>query len=158
MSRSIQHLIVASLLVLIPSVATRAHADAKVLGPMVCHAAAPFLDQTLEYRVGGITNNSGGAVQIVCSLMRDTVSNTNGLRDLEVAVTDPTGSFSCDAVSEDRNGEPVKVVHRSISGTGNKVLDWSSSLNVSVNRGHYSVSCFLPDKASLHSIYYDENS
>lgn len=154
--RSLQQVSLVAVLLLLPSF-TPARADNKLVGPVACRPAGTET-AGLQYRVGGVTNVSGAAMDVVCTLIRDTVSNTNGLRDLEVAVTDPAGSLLCDAVSENRAGDPLKIVRRSISGTGSKILDWGSSLNLSVNRGHYSLNCFLPNNATIHSIYYDENS
>ena len=139
----------------------RAHAQAatSVLGPTICVRAGTPGSSGLEYTSTGVTNLTGGQTDVICSLFRDNTTNTNGMQDLEVSVTDPSpapGGVICEASSWDRNGLIKKKASRSNTVTGNQVLDWGGSVNVSVSRGFYSMRCTLPAGATLRSIFYTE--
>jgi hypothetical protein len=139
----------------------RATAASSVLGPTVCLRVGLNGGQAvgIEYTTAGVQNISGAPVDILCTLFRDNTTNTNGMQDLELAITDPStaaGGFICDAVSQDRTGNAKKVVRRTNTGVGNQVLDWGGSVNVSVSKGHYAVRCTVPNGATLRSIYYLE--
>src|SRR5207244_1286464 len=84
-------------------------ADGKVVSPSACHPAGN-VTTGLTYGAGHVTNTSSANIHIVCPIVRDTVSNGNGLANVEVAVTDKTGTISCDAVSVDRTGGIVASI------------------------------------------------
>jgi hypothetical protein len=130
-------------------------AGAKVVAPAQCRLLGGGTSG-LTYGAGHVTNTSGAAAAVVCAIVRDNTSNTNGLRDAEVAVTDATGTMTCSAVAVDRAGNLLKSVGLTIPGTGSRIIDFGSSLNLSVSRGHYQVTCNLPNNARIHSVYYDE--
>jgi hypothetical protein len=136
-----------------------AQAASSVLGPTVCVRATSNGNGGLEYTTAGVSNISGAPLDIVCSLFRDNTSNTNGMQALEMAIHDPSaapGGFICDAVSQDRVGNATKVVRRTNTGVGNRILSWGSSVNVSVSRGHYAIRCTVPNGGTIRSIYYLE--
>jgi hypothetical protein len=138
-----------------------AGAATSVLGPTVCVPTGPSGSAGFEYFGFGVRNETGAQHDILCTLFRDNTTNTNGMQDLEVAVKiDPgfPGTITCDAATYDRNGNPVKVVRRTTStaNANGVVLDWGSSLNLSVSKGHYVVRCTLPDQALIRSIFYLE--
>jgi hypothetical protein len=135
--------------------ASQARADGKVISPSSCRLAGGGTTG-LSYGAGHVTNTSGASAAIVCPVFRDTVSNSNGLLDLEVAVGDSTGTISCDALALDRAGNITKSVTRRTPGTGAQVIDFAATLNASSNRGHYSVICQVPNGSRIHSLFYDE--
>jgi hypothetical protein len=130
-------------------------ADAKVIGPTNC-AGQNSDPLGLEFTTNAVTNLTGGAFTIECSIDRDNTGNTNGLSDLEIAVTVPLGRLACDAFSFDRAGNLLKMVSREANGQGTQILDFGSSLNVSANKGHFAVSCFADHGTKIHAIYYNE--
>jgi hypothetical protein len=155
-------LILASLLVTGVLPLTHARAASTTLGPTVCvRAGVNGLSGTgLIYDYNGVTvatGTGGGPVDIVCTLFRDNTSNSNGMQDLEMSVFDPTtGSIFCDAMSLDRKGIQKKISRRQTSVTGESVLDWGGSVNVSVSKGFYSIRCQVPNGGAIRSIYYVE--
>ena len=130
-------------------------AGAKVVSPAACRLLGGGTSG-LTYGAGHVTNTSGASASVVCPIVRDNTSNTTGLRDAEVAVTDATGTMSCAAVSVDRAGNILKSVGVTIPGTGSRIIDFGSSMNLGVSRGHYQVTCNVPNGAKIHSVYYDE--
>jgi hypothetical protein len=131
-------------------------ADGKIMGPTDCQLAGDAGGR-LTYLVGGVTNSSGINRDVVCEVQRDNTTNTNGVSDLEMAVSDPTtGSFFCDAVSVDRDGVLLKVVRRQSTRQGAQVLDWGNSLNVGKSKGHYAITCTVPANGIIHSIFVNE--
>src|SRR5690349_21426617 len=82
------------------------HAASSVVGSTVCVRAdvVGASGSGLVYTTYGVNNVSGLSVDVVCTLFRDNTSNTNGLQDLELSITDPSsgpGGFICDAISLD---------------------------------------------------------
>ena len=130
-------------------------AGAKVVSPGACRLLGGGTTG-LTYGAGHVTNSSGATANVVCPIVRDNTSNTTGLRDAEVAVTDATGTMSCSAVSVDRAGTILKSVGVTIPGTGSRIIDFGSSMNLGVSRGHYQVTCSVPNGGKIHSVYYDE--
>jgi hypothetical protein len=133
----------------------RAQAASTVLGATVCLRAAGQLGN-VEYNSAGLKNTSGTSMLVVCTLFRDNTVNTNGMQDLEVAINDPVGGTECKAISSDRQGNQKKVVTKTNGATGNVVIDFGSSLNVSVAKGYYTVQCQIPDQAIIRTIFYVE--
>jgi hypothetical protein len=137
----------------------RLRAATTVLGPTVCLRANSNGLGGFEYISSGVTNISGAPADIVCGLFRDNTTNTNGMQDIELAISDPSaapGGFVCDAITQDRTGSAKKVVRRTSTAVGNSVLDWGSSVNVSVAKGHYAIRCTVPNGGTIRSIYYLE--
>jgi hypothetical protein len=132
-------------------------ADGKIVSPSACHPAGSAVTG-LTYGAGHVTNSSSGNIDIVCPIVRDTVSNGNGLSDVEVAVTDPTGTMSCEALAVDRAGNILKSAPKTTPGTGPQIIDFAATLNVSANKGHYAVICHTPAGARIHSVYYEEGA
>jgi hypothetical protein len=138
----------------------QATAATSVLGPTVCVRANSNGNGGLEYTSAGVANTSGASLDVVCSLFRDNTTNTNGMQDLELAITDPTstapGGFICDGITQDRTGSATKVIRRTSTKLGNSILDWGGSVNVSVAKGHYAIRCTVPNGGIIRSIFYQE--
>ena len=131
-------------------------ADGKILGTTDCQLSGDAGGR-LTYLVGGVTNSSGINRDVICGVVRDNTTNTNGISDLEMAVSDPTtGSFFCDAISADRNGNLLKVVRRTSTHSGPQILDWGNTLNVGGNKGHYAITCTVPANGVIHSVFVNE--
>ena len=132
--------------------------DGKIGGPTACQLGASVSGARLAYASSGVTNVSGVNVGVVCALVRDNTTNTNGLSDLEMVVTAPAGggNFDCTALAEDRNGNPVIAVHRTTTSAGTKVLDWGGSITVSASKGYYIVSCDVPANGIIRSVFHNE--
>jgi hypothetical protein len=131
-------------------------ADGKIMFANECQLAGDAGGR-LTYLVGGVTNSSGINRDVVCGIVRDNTTNTNGLSDLEMSVTDPTtGSFFCDAISADRTGNLLKVVRRTSTRMGVQTLDWGASLNVSSSKGHYAITCTVPANGIIHNVFANE--
>jgi hypothetical protein len=132
--------------------------DGKIAGPTSCQLGASVAGARLAYATSGVTNVSGINVNVVCSLVRDNTTNTNGLSDLEMVVTAPAGggNFDCTALAEDRNGNPVLAVHRMTSRSGAQVLDWGGSITVSASKGYYIINCDTPAGGVIHSVFHNE--
>jgi hypothetical protein len=140
---------------------SHAQAASTVLGSTVCVRAEVVgaAGSGLEYTSGGVNNISGANVDVICALFRDNTSNTNGMQDLELSITDPSsgpGGFSCDAISLDHKGLIKKIVTRKNTVVGDSVLNWGSTLNVSVSKGSYAIHCSMPNGAWIRSMYYVE--
>jgi hypothetical protein len=130
--------------------------DGKVIGATYC-AAENNDPLGFQFASNGATNVSGGSLDLVCSLPRDNTTNTNGLSDLQIVVTDPTGHMSCVVFAYDANDNVFTAVEAQpdlIVGT--KIFDFGSSLGFSVAKGHYEVRCTLDNNAILHSILVNE--
>ncbi len=132
-----------------------ARADSTVLAPSACRPAGTIATG-LTYGMGHVTNTSGALLGVVCPLVRNTTFNSTGLRDLEIAITDSTGTASCDVAAVDRAGNLLQIITRVTPGTGHRIIDFGWALTTSVDRGHFQVICRLPPNARIHSIYYDE--
>jgi hypothetical protein len=129
--------------------------DEKVLNTASCqmefNSTAPYF-----YHVSGLATGDTGAL-FFCALQRDNTTNTNGLEDLEVQTSSSaSGVVDCEATSYDLNNNIlVDKIVVAPSGTG-KTIDFGSTVNVSVAKGHYEVSCFVPPLAVIHTIFYKE--
>jgi hypothetical protein len=132
-------------------------ADGKIVSPSACHPTGS-VTTGLTYGAGHVTNNTGGNIDIICPIVRDVVTNGNGLTDLEIAVSDNSGTLSCEALSVDRTGAIGQSVPRSIPAAGHQIIDFGAALNTSSNKGHYAVICHTPAGAAIHSVYYEEGS
>jgi hypothetical protein len=132
--------------------------DGKIAGPTSCQLGASVAGARLSYLTSGVTNVSGINVNVVCALVRDNTTNTNGLQDLEMSVTAPAGggNFDCTLLSEDRQGNPVLAVHRTTTRPGAQVLDWAGSITVSTSKGYYILNCDVPNNGTIHSIFHNE--
>jgi hypothetical protein len=131
--------------------------DGKIAGPTACQLGASTAGARLSYNTSGVTNVSTVNVNVVCTLVRDNTTNTNGLSDLEMVVTAPAaGNFDCTALAEDRGGNPVLAVHRMSDRTGTQVLDWGASITVSASKGYYVVNCDVPVNGVIRSIFHNE--
>ena len=132
-------------------------ADGKMLGAQICELGPAAAGTFLRHNLDGI-EMAGASGTVVCTMVRDNVTNTNGLSDVELTVFDPSagGSVVCDLVAQDRNGSPLKIVRRSSTRNGVQTLDWGGSMNLSASKGTYSFICNLPPGARLSSIYFNE--
>ena len=121
--------------------------------------------------VGAITTNTAGLgpdpyISVVCGLVRDFTTNTNGLVDLRVNVFDanPNGAVACAASSMSADGSMGYSIVGVGSGTpfagGYKQLVFSgtSSLNQSWAGGTYELECIISPGTRIVSAYYVEQS
>src|SRR4051812_45503140 len=116
---------------------SHAQAANTVLGSTVCVRAdvVGASGSGLVYTTYGVNNISGASADVVCTLFRDNTTNTTGMSDLELSITDPStvaGTFTCDAISLDRKGLTKKIVNRKNTAIGDTVLDWGATVNISV--------------------------
>jgi hypothetical protein len=132
--------------------------DGKIAGPTACQLGASIAGARLAYATSGVTNVTGVNVNVVCALVRDNTLNTNGLSDLEMVVTAPTGggNFDCTILAEDRGGNPLIAVHRTTTTPGTHVLDWGGSVTVSGSKGYYIINCDVPANGIIRSIFHNE--
>jgi hypothetical protein len=160
MTRSIQRRIITTILAAGAVLALPGSSrglDGKIAGPTACQLGAATAGARLLYNTSGVTNASTVNVNVVCTLVRDNTTNTNGLADLEMVVTAPgAGNFDCTALAEDRNGSPVLAVHRMSNRAGTQVLDWGSSITVSASKGYYVINCDVPVNGVIRSIFHNE--
>lgn len=125
-----------------------------------------FYDST-----GAITTNTAGAdvdlsIYVVCGLVRDFTTNTNGLVDLRVNVFDanPNGDVHCGASSYGPDGTTGFSVGSVGSGTafagGYTQLVFASpiQLNQSWSGGTYEIECAISPGTRIVSVYYIEQS
>src|SRR5688572_698594 len=106
-----------------------ARAATSVLGPTSCVRLGANGSSGLEYTSDGVKNVVGMPVNVVCSLFRDNTTNTDGMQDLEVSISDPNplpGILTCTAYSFDRQGVIKKQLEKKATTRGNVILDWGS--------------------------------
>jgi hypothetical protein len=128
--------------------------DAKVVGSSNCLPWKPHAFNW-EWSGTGLINEVGTS-PVTCGLDRINPNNTNGLQSVKVSVFDPTGTMTCSAESYDRFGVLKQRKTKPTPGTGAQVIDFGNTLNTSVAKGYYTVSCNVPEFAQIHSIYYRE--
>jgi hypothetical protein len=132
-------------------------ADAKVTGASVCRRLGGVQQFGLQYTSNGVQNITGSSADLICNLPRDNTGNTNGLSDLEVTIRNfTTGGSSCDALSIDRNGNPMQIVRKDSTRLGSETLDFGAGLSVSANKGGYLVVCHLTNGSMINSVYTNE--
>lgn len=92
---------------------------------------------------------------IVCPLNRFNVTNTNGIRNVEITVDNRSGAMSCSVASQDRFGGYIRSITRT-PAPGRQILSWGNSVNASVAYGSYSALCFLGSGDGIHTLRLDE--
>lgn len=92
---------------------------------------------------------------IVCPLDRRNVTNTNGIRNVEIALTNRSGGMWCSVSSQDRFGGYVRRVTRTPM-LGRRLVSWGSTVNASTAYGSYSVFCVLGSGDTIHTIRLSE--
>ena len=135
--------------------ASAVSADSKVLPASAC--------QTNSDAFNRLTRNTttigviAGQNNMVCSLVRDNMTNTNGLSALRFRVSkaDST-SRTCTAYAVDGYGNVLKSVSRTVSGSGIKNFDFGNTLNVSSSTAVYNVQCGLGLNDIGLNLYYNE--
>src|SRR5690606_2286532 len=90
---------------------------------------------------------------VFCPVTKDNTVSTAGLDDLEVSVSNTSGTMYCQAFSLDRYGSGLdsKIVYPA-SGS-NKIINFGADINVSDSRGSYTIFCYLGAGDRIHSIY-----
>jgi hypothetical protein len=106
-----------------------------------------FYDQSKPWRL------------LVCGIDRFNLTNTDGLRDLDVRVHNgnlDARELNCEAMSLRPDGTIVKSVHLAHTFTGYYRMDWNGALNASVAYGSYVVQCALPPQVVVNNILQRE--
>lgn len=98
---------------------------------------------------------TGSARYIVCPLTRLNVTNTNGIRNVEITVDNRSGAMSCSIASQDRFGGYIRSVNRT-PALGRQTLSWGNSVYASVAYGSYSALCFLGMGDVIYTLRLDE--
>lgn len=96
---------------------------------------------------------------IVCGIDRFNLTNTTGLRDLDIRLRGPglsTVSVNCEVRSSRPDGTIVKAVNQTNTFSGAHRLDFNGALDMSVAYGAYSVECTLPPLTTLNNILQRE--
>lgn len=176
MIKKLFRLVLATMLVALGTVPALA-VDSKSISASACigqtngwFAPAPGTTTYSQWQYGGIDGYilAGGSpgstswTYVNCPLLRDDISNTNGLANLSIAVWDHTASdyVSCTATASDLTttmGYTYGPVATTTAFNGGVQL---LSLNVlqSFNGGAYSVTCRLPHgQSGIRNINYAEH-
>jgi hypothetical protein len=114
-------------------------------------------------------------VLVQCNVPRNLPLSTAGLSDLELRFRslvqfDVPRSITCYAISQRTDGTIAAMATRTISMAGNytdptknpskmstyATMDFGNSINLSVAKGLYAVSCYLPSDVGLLSVYSSE--
>jgi len=150
----------------LPSPVTAAPRE-HVLSWAACKSASGF-QNSVSFADGGLhyvgpNNPEGPYSVIVCSIVRDNVSTTNGLAALEVLYTSRStvagDQLLCQLTSfTDRwkANTPTTSISK-IGPIGAKQVLSFGALAKSIDRGKYELLCELPSDTTIFSIYYKEN-
>lgn len=151
--------------------------DTKVYSPGMCHPVPvswTFTPNTLiPFRWYGSSlaaelGTQGPSLNVTahCPIVRDVVSNTDGLTNITVYGYDnsTTGQVSCSVVSSSADG--VQTFSTTSLGTGiaavsmngSTALNFGSNMNHSFNGGHYDVLCTVTGACSISGITYVEKA
>jgi hypothetical protein len=104
---------------------------------------------------------------LLCGIDRFNLTNTNGLRDLDIrlyrsSAPDANGDLTqdtettCQAFSIRPDGSVSAQVDQTTRGQGPYRMDWNGALNMSVPYGSYSVLCLMPKNTRLINILQRE--
>jgi hypothetical protein len=147
---------IAFVMVTLTGLPSRTHALAKTMPGSSCQA----MDESVTPGLGrGATDiGSGGTAYVaVCSLIRDNTTNTNGLVALQVRVDKgDTSSRQCTATVHDGYGSITKSVVRSVSGSGVRAFDWTTTVNTSSASAYYTITCALGGNDLIKTLSWDE--
>lgn len=152
--------------------------DTKVYSPGMCHPVPvswTFTPNTqIPFRWYGTSfaaelgtgTSSPLAITAHCPIVRDVVSNLDGLSSITVYGYDnsSTGQVSCSVLSSSPDG--VQTFSTTSLGTGiafvgtanSTALNFGSSMNHSFNGGHYDVLCNVTGACSISGIVYVEKN
>jgi hypothetical protein len=151
--------------------------DTKVYSPGMCHPVpvswtfTPNVDVPFRWFGSTYAAELGPqgpvlAVTTHCPIVRDVVSNTNGLSNITVYVFDnsTTGQVSCSVVSASADGVQTFSTTTLATGiaakstNGSTALNFGSNMNHSFNGGHYDVLCSVTGAGSISGITYVEKN
>ena len=124
--------------------------DAKILHGTACTASSP---SAAVYFTTDSAYTTTSSAFVFCPVIKDNTTTTAGLADLEVSVSNASGSMYCTAFSLDRYGNTLDSSTVYAANGSDKVINFGSAINVSDSRGGYSVFCYLGAGDRLHSIY-----
>ena len=119
-------------------------------------------DEMANYFPSGWFNQEEGSDRIVvCGVDRFNITNTTGLRDLDVRLkssADQAELVSCTAESIRPDGSLVKsvAIHAMVPAGATHRVDFNGALDQSVAYGAYVVSCALPRFMTLINILQRE--
>lgn len=149
--------------------------DTKVYSPGMCHPvpiswtftpntqlAFRWYGSSLAAELGTAATNPP-AVTAHCPIVRDVVSNTDGLSNITVYAFDnsPTGQVSCSVWSASPDGVQTFSTTSLATGSafmGSTALNFGSNMNHSFNGGHYNVVCGITGACSVSGITYVEKA
>lgn len=105
-----------------------------------------YYEHSLENR-----NRPEQVTQVVCPIVRENTTNTNGTVSVEIFVTNVAGQhLSCQLYSYDMYDTLIAgSVPKSTTAGGKQPL--TVEVNSSAAKGHYSLRCMLPSGAKLHA-------
>src|SRR5678815_4188174 len=90
----------------------------------------PIFPSYVSYSLNNGTFDTSQSMTVNCPIVRDNSSNTNGLSDLEITASVPTGGqIDCRAFSYSRFGSILFNVDKIGSAGTNQTLDYANSLN-----------------------------
>jgi len=109
-----------------------------------------------EKTIAGSACISIGSGDVLCPLVRDNTSNTNGLSDIDVRVNNVTAStyVGCTAYSIDSSGSTVDW---SLASTTTAGIQWLGMvIDDSADNGTYSVLCEMDAGDSVFNVVWEE--
>lgn len=140
--------------------APAAFADEKVYPGAQCRPYYSFAEGTNNADNVAIWNKNpleGDGLYVVCPIVRDNISNTNGTRSARIAIYNTRvfrGDVGCTLWSSDRFGQGIdaKAVYAKYKGYEELEVD----VNTSVLGGTYALTCYLPPESAILSYRVDE--
>ena len=137
-------------LLVLTTLAPRAYAT-RIFAGSECQIFNPSVITSIPvYDFAGIANDSSAVddLTVVCPVVRDNTSNTNGTSDFTVRVVSSGGnSVLCALYSLDEDSTLVDV-HLETTTSGTPVT-LNLDVNLSTNKGYYNMVCTLPPGAAV---------
>jgi len=150
--------------------------DFKVYSPGMCHPvpvswtftpntqlAVRWIGSSLGAELG--TASPSYALTAHCPIVRDDVSNTDGLSNITVYAYDgsTSGQVTCSVLSASPDGvQTFSTASLSTGvafvGTSSVALNFTTTMNHSWNGGHYDVLCTMTGASSISGIVYAEKN
>ena len=98
---------------------------------------------TPEYGFGTIENSSTITLNVICPVVRDNTSNTNGTQNFTVrVVSNGNDDVICTSYSTDEDGQLIDNVTATTDSNVPETLN--IDLSLSADKGTYSMRCVLP--------------
>lgn len=119
----------------------------------------PDIEGALYSRTGWQHQVPDTVHDAVCGIDRFNITNTTGLRDLDVRLRNDQVEpvrVTCEALSLRPDGTIVKSLVKEATFVGPYRMDFNGELNQSVAYGAYAVSCALPTHVNIVNILQRE--